>query len=333
MNPILVNVYRGNVVESVHRGSFVVVDHCGHTIASAGDSTRAVFPRSSLKLIQALPLIETGAADALNIGAHQIALACASHNGEEVHHHTSEAWLRDIGLYESHLECGAAWPSHQDTLCEWAANQGQARKVIHNCSGKHCGLLSVCQHLDIPVEGYSQYEHPIQNYWFKVLDELTGLDSRTLDWDYDGCGLPALSLPMDKMAYAMAQFSPNADQSPSRKAAMARILGAIIDNPYLLAGKERLCSLLPPASAGRVVGKIGAEGYYTAVIPELGYGLALKIDDGAARAAEVALWGVMVKLGLEPWFDKDALRETWRPSIKNSQGKVVGHLSAAQDNY
>ena len=203
-NPILVELTRGPIVESVHRGSVAVADSAGKIVFALGDLDTPVYPRSSLKPIQALPLVESGAADAFGIGDEEIALACASHSGEPMHTTRVAAWLSRIGCGESDLACGAH-PSRYEPVAEEMIRRGEKpTRIFNNCSGKHTGFLSVARHWDIATKGYEHHDHPVQRAIAKALAELTGIDSE-FPWGVDGCAAPNFAVPLGAQARAFAR--------------------------------------------------------------------------------------------------------------------------------
>ena len=324
MNPALVNIWRGNAIESRHRGAVSVVESSGRLVFALGDVQHQVFPRSAIKFIQAIPLLESGAADHFSLTSQHIALACASHNGETVHVGLAEQWLERINCGEDDLECGAHLPMHQATQFELMAQGRGPQRVHNNCSGKHLGFLSTCRYLGEQVQNYRLYNHPAQQRWFEVLEGMSSSRVVQLPWGYDGCGIPTLALPLQRIALAMARFGDMANANSHRRAAIERIQTAITEHAYLVAGKERLCTALMEALAPKVLVKVGAEGFYVASLPELGLGIAIKMEDGHERGARVALGAVLSKLGV---LDGDLalqLGEYIAPSITNTRGEVVG---------
>jgi L-asparaginase II len=295
VNPVLVEVTRGELVESVHRGALAVVDAAGQTLFSLGDIEALVYPRSSLKLIQALPLVESGAADTFGLTDENIALACASHSGEPMHTSRVAAWLARLGLQESDLACGPQPPRYEPAW-EDMVRRGEAPTRIHNnCSGKHAGFLTLARHWDVAAAGYERHDHPVQQAVAKVLGELAAIDD-ALPWGVDGCAAPNFALPLRAFALALARLASPKDLPAPRAQAAKRIVGAMTAHPELVAGTGRVCTILMHAWRGRVAAKTGAEGVFAAIIPEYGLGIALKIDDGAGRAAETAIAAVLEQL-------------------------------------
>ncbi len=328
-NPVLVEVLRGDIVESKHRGTVAVVNADGQLKFSLGDITKAHFPRSSLKLIQVLPLIESGGVDALGLSESQVALCCASHNGEVLHTRLVNDWLASFTLKDDALECGATLPMRTETAHDMLKTGKDPHRCHHNCSGKHMGMLSLCKHKGYPLRHYSDYKHPSQQDWLAVLSELSGVAVEDMPWDYDGCGLPAVALPLEKMALAQAQFF-NSSLPEFRRAAMQRVLNAIKRYPENIAGTDRLCTDLIKASNGEIIVKTGAEGYFVGVVPSENTGFALKVDDGATRASNAAIGGLIRKMGWSHLVTGSDLQQYFNPVIQNSQGRTVGELRASE---
>lgn len=331
MNPVLVNRWRGNAIESRHRGAVAVMEAGGSVFATLGDVQRTVFPRSAIKFIQAIPFVESGAIEAFGLDDRHIALACASHNGEPIHAGLAQDWLARIQCDHDDLECGAKLPMHQATQFELMAEGRGPQRVHHNCSGKHLGLLSTCKHRGEQIQNYRLYNHVAQQRWFDVLENMSNSRVRQLPWGYDGCAIPTLAMPLQRIALAMARFGDPSRYDSARQHAIERIHAAIAANPYLVAGKERLCTELMQSMAPGILVKVGSEGVYTATIPELRLGVALKIDDGHDGAARVALGAILSILGVLPAERARELSEHIMPSINNSRGETIGRMEPSSD--
>jgi len=331
MNPVLVNRWRGNAIESRHRGAVAVVESSGRVYAALGDVQRAVFPRSAIKYLQAIPFVESGAVEAFSLDDRHIALACASHNGEPIHAGLAQDWLDRIKCHHDDLECGAELPLHQATQFELMSEGRGPQRVHHNCSGKHLGFLSTCKHLGEHTHNYRLYNHAAQRRWFEVLESVSNTRTAQLPWGYDGCAIPSLAIPLQRIALAMARFGDFEYFRGERRSAVERIHAAITSNPYMVAGKERLCTALMERLAPQLLIKVGADGVYTAVVPEHRLGIALKIDDGHEGAARVALGAVLQGLGLLQVEEIKVLSEFFRPSINNSRGETIGRVEPSSD--
>ena len=328
MPPVAVEVWRGDRVESRHRASAAVVDRAGRTLVAVGDTDQPVYPRSAIKPIQAVPLVESGAAAAFGLDEAELALACASHGGEPVHVRSVGAWLARLGLAESALACGPHPPSHAPSA-ELLIAQGQRPTRLHNnCSGKHAAMLTLARHLGASVLGYERPDHPVQRAVRTVLDELT--DGAVLDpAAIDGCGVPTWALPLRALALAFARLGTPDQLPPARRDACRRIALAMVRQPLMVAGSGRLCTALLELGGG-LLAKTGAEGVYVAAMPGSGLGLALKVEDGASRAAEVTLLAALERLG---WLPEPVLRDLERfarPILRNHAGTEVGRILPAQ---
>ena len=296
-NPIAVEVTRGDTVESRHRACAVVADATGAIVARWGDVEAPVFPRSAIKPIQALPLVETGAAERFGLSDAELALACASHAAEPMHIAVAEPWLARIGLGEADLECGAHLPSSEAAAIALLQGGGTPSQLHNNCSGKHTGFLTTAVHRGERPVGYIHLDHPVQQRVLSAIGEMAGVDMARAPVGIDGCSIPTLAIPLAALATAFARFAEPSGLAPERIAATERIRAAMTANPEMISGTGRLCTRLVAASGGRIIAKTGAEGVYAAALPEAGLGVAVKADDGAHRAAEVTLIAVLRHLG------------------------------------
>jgi L-asparaginase II len=323
-NPVLVEVTRGTVVESRHRGTAVVVDAAGTIVRAWGDVDRPVYPRSANKPLQALALVETGAAAHWNVDDAEVALACASHFGEPRHTEAVARWLGRVGLSAQDLECGAHAP-YDPATAEAMLRAGQAPSALHNnCSGKHTGFLVTAAHCAEPTRGYVGHDHPVQRRVSATLAALCGVPLAALPWGVDGCGIPTLAMPLAALARGIAQVADPSRLAPARAAAAHRIAGAMAAHPLMIGGANSFASRVTAAMTGVVIAKSGAEGVYTAMLPRLGLGVALKIDDGAPRAAEAALVAVLARVAQLDDGARAQLDAVLAPDLRNRAGKVVG---------
>jgi len=331
VNPILVEVTRGDLVESVHRGRVAVVDVTGKVALQWGDTATPVFPRSAIKAIQALPLVETGAADAFALSDAEIAIACASHSGEARHVETVRNWLDRIGLSETHLECGAHWPRHHQPTLHAMLRAGETPGDVHNnCSGKHSGMLTTAHHLGEPLTGYTKPTHPVQQRVLGVLEQMCGLDLGSAPRGTDGCSIPTVAIPLGNLALGMARFADPGDEvPPARAAAVRRIAAAMAAHPEMVAGTGRYCSAVIAATKGRALVKTGAEGVFCAALPALGLGVALKCEDGARRGSEAMMTAILLRLGVLDAATARSIDRALPEPIVNWNGRLVGEVRAA----
>jgi len=325
-NPVLVEVTRGAVVESAHRGAVSVFDADGKPVLEIGDTERPVFPRSAVKAIQALPLVESGAADAYGFGNRELALACASHSGELAHVELATAMLAKAGLDRTALECGAHWPSNHDATIALARAGGVPNALHNNCSGKHSGFLCTCVHAGISHGGYVKAGHALQEMVRDAMQAVTGAAHDVDHCGIDGCSIPTYAVPLKSFARGFARMATGRGLSPERAKAAKRLLSACMAEPFLVAGTGKADVALMQAAPGRIFAKTGAEGVYCAALPELGLGIALKCDDGAARGAEVMIAAVLARLLRGDEAVAARLTELAHPAVESRVGAKVGSL-------
>lgn len=331
-NPLLVEVTRGGMVESRHRAAIAVVDAQGKVVRGWGDIERPVYGRSAIKPLQALPLVESGAADRFGLSRGELALACASHSGEPRHVDTVLAWLARIGLSPDDLECGSHPPLNDGAMRDFLRGAAPLTAAYNNCSGKHAGFLSTALHLGEPTKGYIRYEHPVQQRILGVLEQMCGVDLGAAPRGIDGCGIPVIAIPLGNMALAMARLADPDDLPAPRAAAARRIVAAMTAEPFMVAGSQRFCTVVMSALGTKAAIKTGAEGVYCAALPDLGLGVALKVDDGAGRAAEVAMGEVLIHLGVIDEGERARLADTLSPPIMNRAGLETGRVRRAAES-
>jgi L-asparaginase II len=327
-NPILVNVARGDIVESSHRGAIAIADADGNLLFALGDVQRPVFPRSAIKALQAVPLIESGAADALGLGEAELAVACASHSGDKVHIAAVRAILAKAGFDEEMLACGAHWPMSERASQE-LTRAGQRPQAIHNnCSGKHAGMLAACLHSGFAPRGYESPEHPLQQAIKRIISEVSGADLGSAEMGIDGCSVPTFALPLRSLATGFARLGSGEGLGSARAETLQRLMRACFAKPVLMAGEGRFDTMVLSGLAPKAFTKGGAEGVHAAALPELQIGIALKIDDGAKRGTEAVLAHLLAALlpgaerVLAPQLQGDI--STWR-------GRKVGSLRPSKE--
>jgi L-asparaginase II len=325
-NPVLVEVLRGPLVESRHRGAVCVMDADGATVLSLGDVATPVYPRSAVKPIQALPLVESGAADRYGFGDEELALACASHGGEAAHVEVAQRMLSRTGLDVSALECGTHWPLYQ-TATQALARAGGAPSALHNnCSGKHSGFLCVACAAGVDHHGYVAASHLVQREVRAALEDLTGMALSEDRRGIDGCAIPSWAVPLPALAYAFARYGTGRGLAPERAKAAARLRVACAAQPFYVAGTRRFCTEVMTRFGARVLVKTGAEGVFCGALPEQGLGIAIKCDDGGTRAAEVTMAAMIARYLPMPEDERAALARFVRPTLRNWNGTEVGGL-------
>lgn len=334
MNPVLVEALRGGVVESRHRGAAVIVDALGKTFFAIGDVARPVFPRSAVKPLQALPLVAGGAADRFGFNAAEVALACGSHGGTPEHVAVASEMLAKAGSTLAELECGAHWPLDEAAARELAARGGQPTALHNNCSGKHAGFIAVARDRRVATTGYVQPDHPVMREVTAVLGAVTGTRINEAPVGVDGCSIPAFALSLEALATGFARFGSGTGLPADLVTAAERIQAAVAAEPRMLAGEGRFDTEVAMRGCGEVLAKSGAEGVACATLPSLGLGLAVKIDDGAGRAAQVVMATLLVRL-FSAKSRGDALRAVCerygRPVLRNWNGLEVGALRPSTD--
>lgn len=332
VNPILAEVWRGGILECVHRGTAVVATASGEVVEAWGDPGRVILPRSACKIIQALPLVESGAADAAGLGTEQLALACASHQGAALHTGLARRWLDGIGLGDADLRCGAHVPKDPEASHDLYHRHALPDQVHNNCSGKHCGFLTANRHLGAKLKywgpDYVDPDHPLQKAVRLVTEEVTG--DTVSAFAIDGCSAPNFAVSLKGLATAMARFAtPEASFLGARASAARRLRDAMAAHPMLVAGEGRACTNLLRACAGRAMVKTGAEGVFIAILPSRGLGIALKIDDGNTRGSQAAVTALLARHGALERSDPVYTALADAP-ILNCRGYAHGHLRAAE---
>ncbi|GLS22794.1 asparaginase [Labrys miyagiensis] len=328
-NPVVAELLRGGLVESRHSGAVAVSDPEGRLVLALGDVERPVYPRSAVKAFQALPLLESGAADKLGLTDAEIALAVSSHGGEPRHVETAASMLARAGRDVGTLECGIHPPSYRKAA-EALVRAGEKPSALHNnCSGKHAGFICLaCAEARDP-QGYIQASHPVMREIMGAVNEMSGA---TLSGDgvgIDGCSIPTQAAPLAGVARGFARFGTGAHLGPERAKAAARIRKAAAADPFLVAGSKRFDTDIMALFGERVFVKTGAEGVFCASFPELGYGVALKCDDGGTRASELMMAGVIAKLLPLSEHEAEALKPFVAPVQRNWNGMEVGRLRLA----
>jgi L-asparaginase II len=327
-NPTLVDIFRGGHLESQHRGTIAVVDGQGKIVSACGDIDKVMFPRSAYKIIQAIPLMETGAADAFDLSSERTALCCASHSGAHIHVEAVGQWLGDLGQGEADLICGPQVPmglSEGPNLLRTGKNP---TRMHNNCSGKHSGFLTLNKHLKTDAQTYTSIDHPVQKMIRTAIGEVCCVKPQDMPYGIDGCSAPNFALPLYNLAWGAARIASGDGLDSDRARAGQRLIEACAFHPELIAGEDRMCTRLMRLCKTPAYIKVGAEGVYIAALPTLGLGVALKIDDGTTRGAEVAIAKVLMQLGV---IDEDAAQDLIHPTIENWDGLNVGAMAPVKD--
>jgi L-asparaginase II len=327
-NPVLVEVTRGPLIESSHRGAVAVADADGNRVLGIGDVTKPIFPRSAIKALQALPLVEEGAADRYGFGDEELALACASHSGEPAHVAGVERMLAAAGLNSSALRCGAHYPISQEAAAA-LARTGKPSALHNNCSGKHAGFLCSACATGVDRADYWRPEHPVQRRVRAVIEDLTGAVLAQDTCAIDGCSVPTWAIPLEKLACGFAKFGTGHGLVRQRAAAAARLREACANKPWFVAGTGRFCTDIMQLFGARVFVKTGAEGVYCGVLPGEGLGIAIKCDDGAGRAAAAIMAAAIAHFLPLDAAERAALAPYLKPVLHNWNGFEVGTIRVA----
>ena len=327
-NPVLVEIIRGTLAESRHAGAVAVADASGRPVLSLGDVERPMFPRSAVKAMQAILLVESGAADAFGLSNDELAVACASHSGDRVHIDAVRSLLAKAGLDESYLACGAHWPVSEQATRE-LIQAGQRAEAIHNnCSGKHAGMLAAAVHLGLDPRGYERPDHKLQVMIGGIISETCGVALDRSRIGIDGCSVPTFAVPLSALARGFARIGTGEGLPAARASAAKRLVRACFAAPVVVAGEGRFDTVVMSALAPSVFVKGGAEGVHCAALPGLGLGIAVKVDDGAKRGAERALAEVIAALLPKTRL---ALAAQLEGEIFNWRGTSVGRMVAGDE--
>lgn len=322
----MIELWRNGMLESSHAGHAVIFGP-GGIEAAWGDPAAVIFPRSSCKMLQALPLLESGAAAAAGLTEAQLALACASHNGAAIHTDAVAAWLAALSLGEGDLRCGAHMPQDKAANKALTCSDTAPCQLHNNCSGKHAGFLTLTRHLGAGPE-YVELDHPVQRAVKTAFEEVT--QETSAGFGIDGCSAPNFACTLTGLARAMQFFATANPEGSAREAAASRLTRAMTAFPELVAGEGRACTELMRAMNGRVAVKTGAEAVFVAILPEQKRGIALKITDGATRASEAAITTLLIRLGAldraHPVVDRllTGPQRNWRGLITGEMRRAPG---------
>jgi L-asparaginase II len=327
-NPILVEQTRGEYVENRYRGAFVIADAEGNVIAAGGDIARPVFPRSAIKSMQALAMVSSGALDRFALSDEQLALACASHHGEQVHVTKVAGFLTHLGLSSQDLECGTHPPTNGKARETLRAAGMQPTALHNNCSGKHSGMLSVAQALGVDPAGYVEREHPVQVAVRAAIEAVIGTPLSVDLCGRDGCSIPTWAAPLKSFAQGFAKMATGQGLSPELRTAARRIFDAATANPLLVAGTGHFDTLVMEAFRGRVMQKGGAEGVQCGAIRDKGWGYAVKCDDGNMQASVVMIANLLLRFASPDEAQADLLGTFARQVVENVRGFEVGEMRA-----
>lgn len=324
-----IEVFRGEFVESSHHIHVAVVNHEGKLLYSYGDPQRLTFPRSAMKPFQAVPLVETGTAQALGYSAAEISLSCASHSGEPFHRAAVMNILGRADLVESDLQCGTHVPRDTESYKELIREGKELTPVFSNCSGKHSGMLATAVHMNEDIHTYPEIGHPVQQRILGVIEEVCHYPKEDIRISVDGCGLPVHQIPLYNAALGFARLAhPQGTVSETRASALESIRDAMMEHPEMVAGTKRFDTDVMRAFKGNIVTKLGAEGVQCIGIVDRGIGIAIKTEDGTDRAAGVAAMEVLRQLGIGDETTNELLKDYIHAPVLNARNVKIGVVKA-----
>lgn len=322
--PLTVVVSRGDLIESRHLVDAVITDSSGKFLAHWGDVQGLIYPRSTLKPIQALPLVLSGAADNFGLDEKHLSIACGSHNAEPAHIEVVMGWLEKLKLPVSVLECGGHPPIDEASQRRLILEHKKPGPEYNNCSGKHCGFVTLAQHRNVDVGHYIGHDHPVQQEVREMLKALSGVSFEHTPWGIDGCGIPTYAMPLSRLAQLYAKMVCRDGLPEDIVKACSAVLSAVTQQPFMIAGNDRFDTRLVVDRPGAIIAKVGAEGVFAAGLVGQGLGIALKVRDGGRRASDVALAALLRHLDFlsdDDWFDLNPY--SWS-RVRNVRGKPVG---------
>ena len=322
----MVRIHRGPITECIHRGHAAVVSAKNELLYEWGDAHLVTFARSTAKLIQALPVLESGAANRFGFTEAEIALLCASHSGEAEHVSAVLSVLTKLGRTADDLQCGVHEPYHKASAEAMRKSLTAPTSLHNNCSGKHAGMLALAVHQEAALDNYLSIDHPVQQRMLEAVSAMSGAPREQIHLGIDGCGVPVFGMGIHQLALAYARLGRPDGLPTDREEACRRLIAAIRKHPYYLAGSERFDTALIQATNGRIIGKMGAEGVFALTVPDEGLGVVLKIEDGAQRALYPAAVEILAQLELLREAELEALAAYHKPLIYNWQGTVVGRI-------
>jgi L-asparaginase II len=322
---IMVKVLRADHVESIHRGHAAIIHNQGRLLGYIGNPGFVTYMRSTAKLFQAIPVITSGAVDRFDFTDEELALMCASHNGEDKHVATARTMLAKLGLSEDDLLCGAQYPFQVESTVNQPQASTKPTRLHNNCSGKHAGMLAYAKHLELSTHDYLSLTHPLQQSILSVISTIADYPEGRIAVAIDGCGVPTFALPLHHLALAFSRLA-SRQAANSQSEAAARLLEAITAHPFAVAGSGRFDTRLAEVTQGRIIGKMGAEGVYAAVHRSDGIGLAVKIGDGSKRALYPAVLEIMQQLGWLSSQEQLELESFHSPVLYNGLGEPIGQL-------
>jgi L-asparaginase II len=331
LNPVLTQTDRNGLVETIHRGSVVVIGPEGQTILQLGDADAVTYPRSAMKLVQVLPLLMSGAVEDFGLTDEEVALMCGSHNAEPRHLETARSILKKCGAAEKDLACGAHLPLGEEARHALIRNHHPPHDLHNNCSGKHAGFLALARHRGHPLKGYLVPDHPVQQRIRSCVATVFEVAEQELHRGTDGCSAPNYAMPLRNMALGFRNLVAPAFPDEKLNAACRKVVTSVTTHPFMVAGTGRYCTDLMIAAQGRVIAKLGADGVYCLGLPEEGMGIAIKLDDGATGPQYNVAQSLLEALEALPKGAKAMLEEYRDTPILNCKNLVTGYRRTTVD--
>lgn len=333
-NPVLVQGFRSDLMETEFRGSVSVMEENGAALYELGHTERVTYPRSTLKYFQVLPLLLSGAVEKYGISEAEIAVMCASHNAQPTHLEAVSSILRKIRLKPEHLKCGAHKPLSETAAADLNAACIPPSPMHNNCSGKHAGFLALAKFLGAPLETYLEHDHPVQQQIREVICKLCDRNESDLHAGVDGCSAPNYAMPLRNLALGFARLSAwHLQKDAELGEAIRKMVNAVIEHPFFIAGEGRYCTDLVKAAQGRVIAKLGADGVYAVGLVSRGIGIAIKMDDGATGPQYNVTQILLEKMNILPQ-DAPGLLENYRNTpILNCNGKAIGQRIPVEEAF
>jgi L-asparaginase II len=329
-NPVLVEVYRSGVLESFHRGAVCVVNENGKIVFELGNSKQICFPRSAMKFVQVLPLIELGGIEKFNFTKEEIAIMCGSHNAEPRHLEIVQSILRKIGLDESSLGCGAQYPTDKKSANSLVRTNTKPSAIHNNCSGKHAGMLALCLLMGESTSDYLNHKHPIQKLILRYVSEMYDYPVEEMVCALDGCTAPIYSIPVYNQAICFKNLVDPKSFSTKRQEACSTLIQSISEYPFMVAGSMRYCTDMMEICAPGIIGKTGAEGVFCMGFPKQKLGVCIKIDDGKMLPQYNVAQALIEASGLFTKEEMKPLHKYAEDELKNFNNLVTGTISVNQ---
>lgn len=323
MEQILIEEYRNGTLECLHRGHIVGVDIDGQVKYQVGDPGFVAFLRSAGKPFQAIPGVRAGIKEAYGLREQDIAIMTASHRGEAFHVETIEYLMEHTGLLEQQLVCAESYPMHRGSREQMIRNQGQERRIYHNCSGKHFGVLSYCKLMGYPLAHYEDPQHPAQQDIVHTLSMMAELPQDQIARGIDGCGLPVFALPLKHIALAYLKLScPELIDDVQTREAVQKITAAMHAHPEMVSGTNRICSILNEDP--NIIAKGGFKGIYGFSLRQEQLGFAFKIVDGSDEEWPYIVASILSQIGYTNQQTIERIRAHFPSTIHNDAGVLVG---------